>query len=332
LKRVAIAWTCAVLVAASGCSRKPAAQTAGLEPSVKAITLKQHSAGRVVALGDTHGDLEVTRLVLRMAGAIDDGDRWIGKDLVVVQTGDQIDRGPDDPDVIDFFERLEKEAQAAGGAVHSLLGNHEIWNVSGNFVSVTREGFDDFSSIDTSSLPSPIKQRYPGFAWGRVAAFAPRGPYALKLADRPVVLVVDASLFVHGGVNMEHVDYGLERINAEASAWLLGESEAQPDALHRRSWGDSSPTYLRRFSDGTPTDEDCAEVTRVLEAVDAQRVVVGHTIQDDGITRACEGTVWRIDVGLADYYQGPVQALEIQGDQVRILKTERPQPPMASPP
>jgi hypothetical protein len=59
---------------------------------------------------------------------------------------------------------------------------------------------------------------------------------------------------------------------------------------------------------------------RVLRAVDAKRMVVGHTPQQMGITSGCNGRVWRIDVGLARYYGGPVQALEIQGDQVRVLK------------
>jgi len=330
--RSVIVLACAVLVFSSGCSRKVSEEKKrahGVEPSgepaisVEGTGLRQRSNGRVVALGDIHGDLAVTRQVLRLAGAIDEEDRWIGQDLVVVQTGDQIDRGPDDPDIIDFFERLEKEAQTAGGAVHSLLGNHEIWNVSGAFVSVIREGFEDFASTDTSDLPAALKQRFPRFAWGRLAAFAPGGPYARKLADRPVVLMVDDSIFVHGGVDMEHVNYGLESINAEARAWMLGEREAEPDTLHRRGWKDSSPTYLRRFSWGSPKEEDCGEVTRVLEAMGAKRMVMGHTIQDDGINSTCEQKVWRIDVGLAAAYEGPVQALEIQGDQVRILKQER---------
>jgi len=330
--RSVIVLTCAILVFSSGCSRKVSDEKKGavrVEPTgerqigLEPTGLRQRSNGRVVALGDTHGDLAVTRQVLRLAGAIDEEDRWIGQDLVVVQTGDQVDRGPDDPDIIDFFERLEKYAQAAGGAVHSLLGNHEVWNVSGAFGSVTREGFDDFASTDTSSLPAALKQRYPRFAWGRLAAFTPGGPYARKLADRPVVLIVDDSIFVHGGVDMEHVSYGLEQVNAEANAWLLGESEAQPDALHRRGWKDDSPTYLRRFSYKTREEEDCAEVKRVLEAVGAARMVVGHTPQWEGITSACKETVWRIDVGLTKVYEGPVQGLEIQGDQVRILKQER---------
>lgn len=46
------------------------------------------AAPREVAFSDVHGDIEAARAALQLAGAIDDEDRWIGGDLVVVQTGD----------------------------------------------------------------------------------------------------------------------------------------------------------------------------------------------------------------------------------------------------
>src|SRR5690349_1495369 len=42
---------------------------------------------RLVAIGDVHGDYEATRRALRLAGATDENDRWIGGELVIVQTG-----------------------------------------------------------------------------------------------------------------------------------------------------------------------------------------------------------------------------------------------------
>ena len=51
---------------------------------------------RLLAFGDVHGDLQATRQALRLAGAIDAHDRWVGGPLVVVQTGDQLDRGDDE--------------------------------------------------------------------------------------------------------------------------------------------------------------------------------------------------------------------------------------------
>jgi len=54
--------------------------------------------------------------------------RWIGGELVVVQTGDILDRGDDEQAILDLLFRIEAEAKAAGGALVLLLGNHELMN------------------------------------------------------------------------------------------------------------------------------------------------------------------------------------------------------------
>ena len=60
-----------------------------------------------------------------------------------------------------------------------------------------------------------------------------------------------------------------------------------------------------------------------LAVVHAHRMVVGHTVQDAGITSACDGRIWRIDVGLARVYGGPIQVLEITAAGTRILTGTR---------
>jgi hypothetical protein len=64
--------------------------------------------------------------------------------LVVVQTGDEIDRGDDDRAILDLVEALKKQASAAGGELVALLGNHEIMNASLDFRYVTGGGFAAF--------------------------------------------------------------------------------------------------------------------------------------------------------------------------------------------
>src|SRR5438105_624440 len=73
------------------------------------------AAERVIAIGDLHGDVSALRAALRVGGAIDAGGKWIGAKLVVVQTGDQLDRGDDEPQILELFARLRSEASAAGG-------------------------------------------------------------------------------------------------------------------------------------------------------------------------------------------------------------------------
>jgi hypothetical protein len=42
-------------------------------------------------------------------------------------------------------------------------------------------------------------------------------------------------------------------------------------------------------------------------------------VHTEGITSACEDKVWKIDAGMAAHYGGPMQVLEIRGDQGTVL-------------
>jgi hypothetical protein len=269
---------------------------------------------RLVAIGDLHGDIKAARAALRLAEAIDERDRWVGGKLVVVQTGDEIDRGDDDRAVLELFDRLADAAQAAGGEVRPLVGNHEVMNVSGDFRYVTPAALGAFGDIDTKRVPAPILAQFPAEARGRLAAFFPGGPYAARLARRQAIAVVGESVFVHGGVSVAHVSYGVGRFNRELGRYMAGEGPSPVLA------GDEQgPLWTRRYSDDK-AKVDCAGLAETLKALGAKRMVVGHTVHEEGISPACDGRVWRIDTGLSSHYGGPLQVLQIQGDIVTVLK------------
>ena len=291
---------------------------------------------RIVAFGDVHGDLEAARGALRLAGAIDEQDRWIGDDLIVVQTGDQLDRGDQEQAILDLFERLRIESEAAGGAFHALLGNHELMNARVDLRYVTDGGFADFMDTveyetgdslkvwDRSSgtFRTAILAEFEPHQRDRVAAFMPGGPYANLLAKRQVILQLGENVFVHGGVLPEHVAYGIDKINSSAQAWLRGEADL-PSVLS----GSDSPQWTRLYSDD-PDSSACSVLEEALNALGAKRIVMGHTIQESGIASACGGQAWRVDIGMAEYYAsrteygGSVAVLEIVGDSVRVLKDD----------
>lgn len=265
---------------------------------------------RVVALGDLHGDLAATRRALTLAGVLGADGHWAGGATRLVQVGDQLDRGDDEQAILDLLERLTGEAKAAGGAVRVLLGNHEVMNAALDLRYVTPGGWADFA--DTPYDPTdPLLSQLPPDKRGRVAAFRPGGPYARLLAGHSIAVVVEGTVFVHGGLLPQHVAYGIDRLNAEAAAWLRGEAP-MPEVLQ----GADSPIWDRSLSTDPAA---CADLERSLELLGARRMVVGHTVQRQGINAACDGKVWRVDVGMSAHYGGRPQALEIVGDQVRVL-------------
>lgn len=273
---------------------------------------RRPGVARLVAVGDLHGDFVATQQVLRLAGALGPDGHWAGGDLTLVQTGDQLDRGGGEKEILDLFEQLAREAKAAGGSVLTLNGNHETMNALGDFRYVTPDAVHDFDALEpdskhAASISGPMRER--------AAAFLPGGSMALRLAERPVVAQVGDTVFVHGGLEPAHVRYGLDRLNGEVQAFLRG--EGRPPAPMTDEDG---PLWTRRYGSGALDAATCALLAETLSAVGAKRLVIGHTIQEGGITSACQERVFRIDVGMSAHYGGSVvQALEIRGDAVKVL-------------
>lgn len=304
----------AVLLALAACSGEPVTRepeapprraAAPPAPEVPVADLPPPSLPApaiLCAIGDVHGDLEALHAALRLCEVFD-GARWSGGERWVVQVGDLLDRGDDEDEILALLERLGPEAEAAGGRLVVLNGNHELMNAQGDFRYVTPEGFSDFGSYAAGRTPRGV----PRGEAGRAAAFAPGGPIARRFAAHPTAIRIGDTVFVHGGLSPAAAELGLARINRDMRGYLL-EGGPLPGSLA----GEESPVWHRGFA--MEVDEaGCAALGEALARVGARRMVVGHTVQEHGITSACDERVWRIDVGLSRYYGGPREVLVIEG-------------------
>ncbi len=239
---------------------------------------------RLVAIGDLHGDLDATRAALRAAGAIDASDHWIGGDLVVVQTGDVLDRGDGETAILELLERVGREAATAGGALVPLLGNHELMNAAGDFRYVTPGGGRDFDG-------------------DRAHELAPGGVWAKRLAAHDVIAIVGDAVFSHAGVIGDWAGT-VAATNLAARCWLDG--QGPPPAVANAQDG---PVWTRALGG---EHVDCDAVRAALHTLGASRMVVGHTVQQpQHITSQCDGALWRIDVGMTKVFGGPIEVLEL---------------------
>jgi hypothetical protein len=265
---------------------------------------------RVVAIGDLHSDIGAARRAFQLAGATDAHDAWVGGALHVVQLGDMIGRGNDERQVLDFLFDVRAKAEAAGGKLHLLVGNHEIMGARVDNQAVGANPFSGYDDLHDLDLSHPLLQFLPDHQKKRGAALMAGGPYAKRFAELPAVLKLGRTVYVHGGVVARWAEYGIDRINREVSRWL-SEGGAEPDVSRGVDNGDRV-MWTRQFSSGVDAS-DCIVLERSLAILDATRMIVAHTVHSS-ITSYCDGKVWAIDVGMSRYYSGPVEVLEIIED------------------
>lgn len=280
---------------------------------------------RLVVIGDLHADLEASRRAFRLAGAVDERDRWVGGNLVVVQMGDVIGRGKQDRAVLDYVLDLQARAKAGGGTVHVLIGNHEIFAARPDHRWVAPEAFAAFGGVPGLNLSQPRVAELPAAQRARAAAFAPGGVYAKRLAAFPTVLRIGTTVFAHAGVLPMWARYGLERINADVRAWLGGQGD-EPRVTQGLDDGslDDGVMWARHFA-AAPEEIACQLLDESLGILGASRMVVAHTVQRT-IGSRCGERLWAVDVGISSYYGGHLQVLEIVGDK-RVRVIDSPGPP-----
>jgi Calcineurin-like phosphoesterase len=98
---------------------------------------RRKNAPEIIVLGDIHGEYGSLKEILVRAGIIDTKEEWVGKNKILVQVGDVIDRGPESEEANAMLTKLQLRAEEHKGKVIRLLGNHELELLKGNFFLVT---------------------------------------------------------------------------------------------------------------------------------------------------------------------------------------------------
>ncbi|MGB5249796.1 MAG: metallophosphoesterase [Gammaproteobacteria bacterium] len=339
---------------------------------------------RVVAVGDVHGAYDQLTGILKQAGIIDDQLRWTGGKTHLVSVGDLVDRGARSREVIELFMALQPQAAAAGGQIHVLLGNHDAMQVSGELEYVSVEEFASYIDVedparrqaayqrflayenlaDGDVARAAFEQKFPPGYFGHQAFFAADGRYGAWTLDRPVAIVVNGMLFVHGGVSDDLAGGDLATINRQLSADLARYASAWTTLRDAGVLNETTPFSARPALAAETTDPDllaaaselgsasespvftadgplwfrgtawCNEnfevfrVNRVLEAQDAQRAVLGHTpTPDSRVVSRMNDAVLLIDTGmLVPVYHGRAAALLEQEHALTVLYPEQESP------
>jgi hypothetical protein len=192
------------------------------------------TSAQVVAFGDVHGAYDDWVAMLRELGLVDANLNWSGGDTHLVSLGDLIDRGPGSREVVELMARLDAQAERAGGAVHMVLGNHEVMVMTGDLGYVSAAEFKAFAGDvsasdrealyteyrryhpgDEAAMRAEFDRRYPlGFSALR-KAYSPQGKLGRWLIQQPFVLKVNDKVYMHGGISGPLSDKSIEDLNTQ---------------------------------------------------------------------------------------------------------------------
>ena len=338
------------------------------------------NVARVVAISDVHGAYDAMNETLQRAAILDENLRWIGGETHLVITGDILDRGPDSRPAMDLLIRLEGEAVAAGGRVHMLIGNHESMVIKGDMRYVSKAEYEDFAADESEQERArwfglyaqrhgsagkdaevAFDKQYPKGYFAMRRAFRPDARYGNWLLQKNVMVVINDTVYVHGGLPPLVEQLGVEGVNRKLRQILRTYAESL-EVLNEAGIilpTDSHYDHSDLVNNFAPDLDTSAEVMdaiaaaktvvdselllldgplwyranivcqplvegyrldAALEAIGADRVVVGHTpTPNRQVLQRFDGRLIEIDTGmLGFYYSGQGHALIIEGDSLSV--------------
>ena len=300
---------------------------------------------KIVAIADIHGDYKNFERILKGTRLVDEELNWAGGETHLVQMGDIMDRGPDAKLAFDLLMKLETQAEAAGGKVHFIIGNHEEANIVGTALMnpgyVTVEQFLSFLPEDyRESLEKKVKKKYaqsgdtnPSLAetlymfWDKTRkknTYAKAQylrnfykKYGKWILTKNLIIKINDIIFTHGGVSEEFSRWDLKKTNnlmREELRILYRRIPLRPEP--RMAYRPNAPHWFRDLirSDEEDFTED---VTRILSNLNAAYMVIGHTVRRPEVVTSkkldrFQGRIWGIDTGISKYYGGHLCALIIE--------------------
>lgn len=272
---------------------------------------------RIIVIGDLHGDYGNTIMLFKKLKLVDKDLNWIAfpKDTFVVQMGDQVDGGGrgeteshGELKILEFMESINEKATRQGGAVISLIGNHEIMNMIGDYRFASKKDVADSGGLNI-----------------RKEIFKPGGKLFNTLScTRNVVVRVGNWVFAHAGILPKHLEehQGAEfinKINNLMRLFLQGKKNVDDVDIQRYFLSKDGIIWDREYGSENPK---CNQWDTTSKLLGVDHIVVGHTVQSN-INAKCDNRIWRVDVGISSLFETfNLQVLEILDDGVAKPKNK----------
>lgn len=214
----------------------------------------------VAAISDIHGQYDIMHQLLTANGVINENGEWNFGTGHLVITGDIFDRGDKVLEIVWFLIDLEKQAEAAGGKVHTLIGNHE-WMVLSSDVRYIHKKYRYVSAL--------FKKQYH-------LLFQDDSFIGRWLRSKPIYVKVNGMAFVHGGISEELFNFtDLSDINSIYYDEILSQDTLKNTPLADFLTNTESPLWFRGYAYEGEYDE--RRTKKLLKKMGADRIIVGHT-------------------------------------------------------
>ena len=237
---------------------------------------------QMLLMSDPHGDFVPFVQVLKGNGVINEEFDWIYGTGHLAILGDVMDRGDDQTTIFWLIYKLEEQARLAGGAVHFLIGNHEVM--------ITR---NDLRYLTPKYL---TVSEISGIRYDRL--WNDTTELGRWLLSRNTITILDEVMLVHGGISPELVatTYTIEEVNDVMRQHML---QGRGAALIT---GNKGPTWYRGIVNQLITEE---ELDEILARFEVTQIIMGHT-------RVSE---------ISSLYDGKAVALDISNDRMNNILT-----------
>ena len=242
----------------------------------------------ILAISDIEGNYHAFTKLLIGNGVTNENLNWTYGKKHLVLVGDMVDRGTNVTQVLWLIYKLEKEALAAGGQVHFILGNHDIMCMAGD---------DRYAASKYLIMARLMNVSYKDL-------YGTNAEFGRWMRTKHVIEKIDDYIFVHGGISPDvlQLNLSIQEMNDKVRPYYgLEVTQSAPADVYQLS-KTSGLFWYRGYVKGKDDAYEKAsqqEVTAILDRYQAKAIIVGHCVVDQ-IEAEYNGGVVTVDVEQAD--------------------------------
>ena len=248
------------------------------------------TTSKIAALSDVHGQYDLWVELLKANGIVDQELNWSFGDGHFVIVGDVMDRGPKVTEALWLIYKLEIQAEDAGGKLHYLMGNHEYMALRGDLRYI-HEKYEQSAELLGTTYDGLFHQETVLGRW---------------LRSKSTIIKINDMILTHGGISEIFLEgiMDFEQMNhAYRATFELDRETVKASPVYAKYHNRDCPIWYRGYFGEEAIAE--SEVDRILENLNAQHIIVGHTTQTE-VTKMYNGKIYCVDSGLKNGEYGEI--------------------------